>query len=74
MIECDCNNLLTVATALFQILCKKFTGTDLDKVTTEIKVLLEPHFYVPVLRDSSFTLPPVVGEIWSPDVSAHAPG
>ncbi|KAF2357931.1 Ankyrin repeat-containing domain [Trinorchestia longiramus] len=36
-----------------------------------IEELLEPQFYVPVLRDSSFTQPPVVGRVLSPTTASQ---
>ena len=52
-----------------QVVMDKYSGPSHLKETIQLEImeLLEPHYYVPVLRDPSFSLPPIVGSLWCPE-------
>jgi hypothetical protein len=59
---------------LFQVICQRWrggAGGSPSNTKAAIAELLEAHYYVPVLRDSSFNLPPVVGEVWLPTIASE---
>lgn len=58
-----------VLACIEQVVCDRYAGSDAAQVRSAILKLLEPHYYIPVLRDPSYNLPPIIGEIWSPNQS-----